>query len=93
MILAVVLSALVLFGWSAVSERYLPSPKPAVTRTVDTSPVAPANTPAPSPAAVVQDRAKVIAATSRIAIRTPKVVGSINQIGRASCRERVCLAV
>ena len=81
MILAVVLSALVLFGWSAVAERFFPTPKPVATQTVNTSPVAPANTPAPSPAAVVQDRAKVIAATSRIAIRTPRLVGSINLTG------------
>jgi YidC/Oxa1 family membrane protein insertase len=85
MILAVVLSALVLFGWSAVSERFFPTPKPAATTTasapVGNAPAVGANAPAPTSAAKVQDRAKVIAATSRIAIRTPKLVGSINLTG------------
>ncbi len=81
MILAVVLSALVLFGWSAVSERYLPSPKPAATQTASGQPVAPSNAPAPAPVTKVQDRAKLIAATPRIAIRTPRLVGSINLTG------------
>jgi YidC/Oxa1 family membrane protein insertase len=85
MILAVVLSALVLFGWSAVSERFFPMPKPAATTTasapVGNAPAVGANAPAPTSAAKVQDRAKVIAATSRIAIRTPKLVGSINLTG------------
>ena len=83
MILAVVLSALVLFGWSAVSERFFPTPKPVATTTQapNGQPVAPSNAPAPTPAAQVQDRAKAIASTPRIAIRTPKVVGSINLTG------------
>lgn len=86
MILAVVLSALVLIGWTAISDKFFPQPKPAVTRTVDgkTETVAPPTapgTPAPSAAAKVQDRAKVIAATPRIPIRTPKLVGTINLTG------------
>ena len=82
MILAVVLSALVLFGWSAVSERFFPTPKPIATApAANGQPVAPSNAPAPTPAAQVQDRAKAIASTPRIAIRTPKVVGSINLTG------------
>ncbi len=81
MILAIILSALVLFGWSAVSERFFPTPRPPAAQTVNTSPVAPASTPAPSPVTIVQDRAKVIAATPRIAIRTPRLVGSINLTG------------
>jgi YidC/Oxa1 family membrane protein insertase len=81
MILAVVLSALVLFGWSAVSERFFPTPKPAVTQAASNQPVAPSNAPAPSPAAQVQDRARAIASTPRIAIRTPRLVGSINLTG------------
>jgi YidC/Oxa1 family membrane protein insertase len=86
MILAVVLSALVLIGWTAISDKFFPQPKPAVTRTVDgktetvTPPTAP-GTPAPSAAAKVQDRTKVIAATPRIPIRTPKLVGTINLTG------------
>jgi YidC/Oxa1 family membrane protein insertase len=83
MILAVVLSALVLFGWSAVSERFFPTPKPAATQpAASTAPVASgSNAPAPSAVTKVQDRAQTIASTPRIAIRTPKLVGSINLTG------------
>ncbi len=89
MILAVVLSALVLFGWSAVSERFFPTPKPAATPTVTaTAPTsagagagAAGNAPAPASVGKVQDRAQAIASTPRIAIRTPRLVGSINLTG------------
>jgi YidC/Oxa1 family membrane protein insertase len=81
MILAVVLSALVLFGWSAVSERFFPTPRPAATQTVNGQTVVPSDAPAPAPVAKVQDRAKLIAATPRIAIRTPRLQGSINLTG------------
>ena len=83
MILAVVLSALVLFGWSALSERFFPSPPPASTTqpAASSAPIAQNNAVIPTPAVKVQDRAKVIAATPRIAIRTPKLIGSINLTG------------
>ena len=81
MILAVVLSAIVLFGWSAITERFFPTPKSAATQSAPGQPVAPSNTPASAPVAKVQDRATVIAATPRLAIRTPKLVGSINLTG------------
>lgn len=85
MILAIVLSALVLFGWSVLSERFFPTPKPATTTTATAPngalPASGSNAPAPAPAAKVQDRAAVIAATPRIAIRTPKLTGSINLTG------------
>jgi YidC/Oxa1 family membrane protein insertase len=83
MILAVVLSALVLFGWSAVSERFFPSPPPASTTQPANSnaPIAQNNAVVPTPTVKVQDRAKLIAATPRIAIKTPKLTGSINLTG------------
>ncbi len=83
MILAVVLSALVLFGWSAVSERFFPAPKPAVPTTVsaNTAPTPGSNAPIPASVTKVQDRAQTIASTPRIAIRTPRLVGSINLTG------------
>jgi YidC/Oxa1 family membrane protein insertase len=84
MILAIVLSALVLFGWSALSERFFPAPPPAKTGSAPTA-AAPAtpvgNTPTPAPTVRVQDRAQVIAATPRVAIKTPKLTGSINLTG------------
>lgn len=84
-ILAIALSALVLFGWSAISAVWFPVPKAPPARSTPaatTTPVA-ANGAAPAitPAATMQDRAKVIAATPRVAIRTPSLTGSINLTG------------
>ena len=83
LILAIVLSALVLLGWSTISNKYFPVANPPATKIVDGKTVAitPSDLPAPTTAPVVQDRAKVIAATPRIAIRTPKLAGSINLTG------------
>ena len=83
MILAIVLSALVLFGWSALSSRYFPTANPPATKIVDgkSVPVTPATLPAPTTAAKVQDRAQILAIGSRVAIRTPKLQGTINLTG------------
>ncbi|CAN5285045.1 membrane protein insertase YidC [soil metagenome] len=83
LILAIVLSALVLLGWSTISAKYFPVAAPPSTKIVDGKSVAitPDNTPAPTAVPIVQDRAKVIAATPRVAIRTPKLAGSINLTG------------
>ncbi len=89
-ILAIALSALVLIGWSALSAIWFPVPKaPPVTATVTPGQSAPApGSAAPAPgmaaaptAAQIQDRAKIIAATPRVAIRTPQFSGSINLTG------------
>jgi YidC/Oxa1 family membrane protein insertase len=85
MILAIVLSALVLFGWTALSEQFFPQPKeapPAATATAT-----PGATPAvPGAPAVAQppklrDRGAVLAATTRLPIETPALQGSINLAG------------
>jgi len=83
MILAVVLSAIVLFGWSALSDRLFPTARPPATKIVDgkSVPVTSATLPAPSTAPRAQALPKVLAATPRVAIRTPKLVGSINLTG------------
>lgn len=84
MILAIVLSALVLLGWSLLSDRFLPTAAPPATKIENGKTIAlpSPGTPAPSVAAARKlDRANVIAATPRIAIRTPKVTGSINLTG------------
>jgi YidC/Oxa1 family membrane protein insertase len=84
MILAVALSALVLIGWTALSDKFLPTARPPATKIEDGKTIAlPApGTPAPAAAAAkMQDRAKLIASTSRIAIRTPKLTGTINLTG------------
>ncbi|MEY2882708.1 MAG: rane protein insertase YidC [Pseudomonadota bacterium] len=90
MILAVILSALVLLGWSFVSEKYFPAPKPVKPATTVAAPAATTAAPAsvagaavPGVAAVttVADRGKVLAATPRVIIDTPRLQGSINLKG------------
>jgi len=80
MILAVLLSALVLFGWSALSSYWFPTANPPVTKIEEgqTKAVIPAGTPTRT---VKRDRAELVAASPRVAIRNAKVVGSINLTG------------
>ncbi len=87
--LAIALSVLVLIGWSAVSAIWFPVPRtPPAAKTAPGQAAPAAGTTAPAPgvpaaptAAQIQDRAKLIAATPRIAIRTPQFTGSINLTG------------
>ncbi len=84
MILAIVLSALVLFGWSALSDRFFPTANPPATKVVDGKQV-----PIPQPGAdpnadapqALRDRSMVIGETPRVRIDTPAVAGSINLKG------------
>ncbi|HEY0311695.1 MAG TPA: membrane protein insertase YidC [Allosphingosinicella sp.] len=85
LMLAIVLSALVLFGWSFFAQKWLPTANPPATKTVNGKQVplpkpnaSPSATPA---AAVVRDRNAVIGETPRIAIDTPRLHGSINLKG------------
>ena len=98
MIVAVLLSALVLIGWTYVSEIYFPAPKPvtpAVTAAAAPTAGAPAATaadasapvvaggavPAAAATATIADRGRVLAASPRVAIDTPRLKGSINLKG------------
>ncbi len=97
LIVASVLSVLVLLGWTLVQERYFPTPKPPVTAaaTADAPQAVPgavatpgavsvaASGAVPAVAAVttVADRAQVMAASPRVAIVTPRLMGSINLKG------------
>ncbi len=91
LLIAVMLSMLVLLGWSFVSEQFFPAPKPApkvsAPATQSATPSAPivpqVGTPAPAAAAPVQmrTRATVLAATPRVKIDTPNLKGSINLKG------------
>lgn len=84
MILAIVLSALVLFGWSAISEIYFPPPKPvpaAKAPAAQPTPGAPATTPALPSTPVLRDVKAVLAEGNRVRIETPKLRGSINLVG------------
>jgi len=84
MILAVVLSALVLLGWSVLSEWLLPTSAPQ-TQKAENGKVEPATQPsAAAPEAAPQRmraRAQVLAETPRVQIRTPSLRGSINLVG------------
>lgn len=84
MILAIVLSAIVLIGWSFLSERFLPTASPPSTKVVEGKSV-PVPQPKADPAAdgplAVRDRAQVLRETPRIRIETPRLAGSINLKG------------
>jgi YidC/Oxa1 family membrane protein insertase len=78
-ILAVVLSMLVFLGWNLVAQTYFPQPKRApVSGQAGT---APAQGITPPVKIAVADAKAVVGQTPRIAIETPKLVGSINLKG------------
>jgi YidC/Oxa1 family membrane protein insertase len=84
LILAIVLSAIVLFGWTALSDRFFPVAKPPVTRIAggkETVVANPAAGPVLQTPGTIRDRAVVMKETPRIAIDTPKLAGSINLTG------------
>jgi YidC/Oxa1 family membrane protein insertase len=86
LILAVVLSAVVLFGWTFVSERLFPTP-PAATAPATAAaegPVAPADVAGGVPVAApagVQPVEMLVAGAGRVRIETPRLGGSINLTG------------
>ena len=79
LILAVVLSAIVLFGWSLVSEHYFPPSS----KVVDGKqvPVKDKSAPVANTPAAIKDRRVVLAESPRVAIATPRLAGSINLKG------------
>ncbi|RYD88082.1 MAG: YidC/Oxa1 family membrane protein insertase, partial [Sphingomonadales bacterium] len=84
MILAIVLSAIVLFGWTALSERFFPVANPPVTKVEDGKEKVlpqPGADPAADAPGAIRARATVLRETPRIAIETPKLAGSINLKG------------
>ena len=82
MILAIVLSALVLVGWSILAESWFPVAQPQ-TQKVEDGKVKPMPTPAGSVATpqALRSRAVVIASTPRVRFQTPSLSGSINLKG------------
>lgn len=83
MVLAIVLSALVLFGWGALSQRYFPTPKkPAATATAQPGQPAP-GTPAAATAAAAPtlSAAQALTGVPRVRISTPSLTGSLNLKG------------
>ena len=85
MILAVVLSALVLFGWSLIAERYFPTATPPKTEFNRQGEQVALPQPQADPTAdaprAIRDRAAVLRETPRVAIDTPALAGSINLVG------------
>ncbi|NNM76720.1 membrane protein insertase YidC [Sphingomonas sp. ID1715] len=84
MILAIVLSALVLFGWSALSDRFFPTANPPATKVVNGKQVAvpqPGVNPTPTAPAAIRDRNLVLREAPRVRIDTPAIAGSVNLKG------------
>lgn len=88
MIMALVLSALVLIGWSLLSERFFPAPKAPPKPLVATQPANPvavtadgAVVPAVGGAGQLRDRGAVLAESPRVVIDTPRLAGSVNLRG------------
>jgi YidC/Oxa1 family membrane protein insertase len=80
MILAVVLSALVLLGWTWASNKYFPPANPPSTKVENGKQVA-LPQPVPQPPKTLQTRAQVLSASPRVQIRTSSLIGSINLKG------------
>lgn len=84
LILAVVLSALVLLGWTFVANRYLPTANPPSTKIENGKqqplPQSQAQ-PVPNAPKALQSREAVLASTPRVQIETPSLKGSLNLKG------------
>ena len=84
MIVALVLSALVLFGWSVLSDRLAPTSAPQTVKVENGQTVAtpqPNADPAADGPAAMRDRRIVLGESPRVAVRSPSVQGSINLKG------------
>ena len=83
LILAIVLSAFVLLGWSFLSETFIPAQQPPPK--VENGKVVPTPQPQADPTAdrpqALRARAQVLAETPRVKIQTPSLQGSINLRG------------
>ena len=87
MILAVVLSAIVLFGWSMLTERYFPTASEPSTRIVEGKQVPvqqrsgnPTSSASAGPGAAARPANRVVA-SPRVRIETPRLRGSVNLRG------------
>ena len=84
MILAVVLSALILLGWTWASNKYFAPANPPSTKVVNgkAQPVPqPQAQPVANGANALRNRAAVIGSTPRVRIETPHLLGSLNLKG------------
>ena len=83
LILAVVLSALVLLGWSWAANKFFPTANPLSTKIENgkQQPLPQPRAPVPSAPKALQNLATVLASTPRVRIQTPSLQGSINLKG------------
>jgi YidC/Oxa1 family membrane protein insertase len=84
LIMAVVLSALVLIGWTFLSERYVPVANPPSTKIEKGKSVAlpqPGADPAADSPTSIRRRAEVLRESPRVLIETPRIRGSLNLKG------------
>jgi len=85
LILAVVLSAVVLLGWTWAANKYFPTANPPSTKVVSgervPAPPPQAQPSAPSTPKALQSVSAALASAPRVAIRTPSLQGSINLKG------------
>jgi len=88
LVLAVLLSAIVLFGWTFIAERFFPTAAPvqqaAPAATATGAATADISTPGAVPvsgASGVRPLPAVIAESPRVRIETPRLKGSINLVG------------
>ena len=82
-ILAVLLTAAILFGWPYIAQHFFPAANPPATKIEGgkTTPVVQGSSPVASSPSAIRDRAQVLKDSPRVAIRTPKLTGSINLKG------------
>lgn len=84
LLLAIILSAMVLLGWSVFADRVIPTATEPSTKVVEGKQVPlpqPGADPAADTPAAVRDRTIVLAETPRVAIETPRLRGSLNLKG------------
>ena len=84
LILAVVLSAIILLGWTWASEKFFPTANPQSTKIVNGKTEAlpqPQAQAVPNSPKIMQSRASVLGATPRVRIETPSLQGSLNLKG------------
>ena len=83
-ILAVLLTAAILFGWPYIANHFFPAANPPATK-IEGGKTQPLPKPGADPAAdspaAIRDRALVLKESPRVQIRTPKLTGSINLKG------------
>jgi YidC/Oxa1 family membrane protein insertase len=83
LLLALLLSAIVLIGWSFLSSRFIQPANPPSTQVVRGKPVPlpQKNSPVAQTQGAIRDRALVLRETPRVPIETPSLQGSINLKG------------